>query len=167
MRLLNKGYIFLILLMLSTACSSLMSSKPAGTLSEERMADILVDIHITEATLRVFNDSISRLSDTSALRMRFAEVFRKHDVTPDEFNISLNYYIEHIEILDNIYTDVINRLSEQELQLTPKNTGPSKPAKRALTAADKNNAWLKSLLKPEPNPHIYYFDTIQYPVVHP
>ena len=80
--------------MLTASCNSILSSKPSGTLSEEQMADLLVDIHLTEATLRIANDSIARLNDTTDLRIRFAQVFRKNDVEPDDFNISLNYYIK-------------------------------------------------------------------------
>ena len=47
------------------------------------MIDVLVDIHLTEATLNIANDSISRLNDTTQLRIRYAQVFLKNDIDPD------------------------------------------------------------------------------------
>jgi len=159
----------LFLSLLAASCSSLMSSKPAGTLSEEEMIEILVDIHLTEATLRVGNDSVARLKDTTELRTRFAEAFRKNKVEPDDFNQSLNYYLEHIEQLDKIYTEVISRLSEMEAMLQQKTSEPvagkmnriSKPGK--ITPV--NNPWFRTLYKPEQPQPVQYFSPEIYPVV--
>jgi hypothetical protein len=120
----NKWVFLFLLSILLASCNSIWSAKPVGTLSESEMSDLLVDIHLTEATLRIANDSISRLNDTIGIRNRFAQVFIKHDVDPDDFNKSLNYYIEHIEDLDKIYVEVIARLTSLEASLQP-STSPS------------------------------------------
>jgi hypothetical protein len=126
------------------------------------MTGILVEMHLTEATIRTANDSISRLNDTTDLRIRFAEVFRKYDVTPADFNISLNYYIEHIDLLDNIYTDVISQLTETETKLQEQ---LSKQTNALLNKNQKenliNNPWYRALHWKEIQLH--YFD----PSVHP
>ena len=113
----TKWAFLLCMAVLSVSCNSLLKSKPSGLLSESKMTDVLVDMHLTEATLRVANDSLSRLNDTADMRIRFAEVFRKNDVTPNEFNISLNYYLQQIDELDKIYSEVISRLSLLEANL--------------------------------------------------
>lgn len=150
------------------SCNSILKSRPAGTLSEEQMVNILVDIHLTEATLRLGNDSIARLNDTADLRMRFARVFRKQDVSPDEFNTSLNYYLEHIELLDKIYTEVINRLSVMEADLLKVNkavdftkTGWAKTAPRP---DQLRNKWFMTLYKPDKPQPVQYFSPVIYPV---
>ena len=86
--------------MLTASCNSILRSRPLGTLSENEMVSVLVDIHLTEATLRLANDSITRLNDTNDIRIRFAQVFKKHDIQPDDFNQSLTFYLEHIEELE-------------------------------------------------------------------
>ena len=135
-----------------------------GILSEEQMVDVLVDIHLTEATLKIANDSLARVSDTTELRNRFAQVFRKHDIEPDDFNASLNYYLEHIEEIDKIYTEVINRLTALEATLTPK-TNPENDRNRFNPGMyDINNPWLKALYKKEKPEEIRYFDEVKYPL---
>jgi len=137
---------------------------PSGTLSEKQMADVLVDIHLTEAVLNITNDSIARLNDTTQLRIRFADVFVKHNIDPDDFNTSLTYYMEHIEELDNIYKEVINRLTELEATLQPKTV----PVIRRLNP-DQNrmllkNVWYRSMNKPDEPEEIQYFSPLIYPV---
>ena len=82
------------------------------------MVDVLVDINLTEASLKIGSDTTGiRITDTTNMRIRFAEVFRKHDVDPDDFNSSLSYYLEHIDDLDKIYAEVITRLTTLEATL--------------------------------------------------
>jgi hypothetical protein len=163
-----KRWAFILsIAMLAVSCSSLLSSKPSGTLSEKQMTDVLVDIHLTEATLRIANDSLARLSDTTELRNRFAQVFKKNDVTPDDFNSSLNYYLEHIEELDKIYVEVINRLTELEASLLPKTSPTVSNANRLLpgqTTTINNNPWFRLFNKTIEPAEIQYFDEVKYPV---
>lgn len=161
------AFIFSIAL-LAVSCNSLLKSKPAGTLSEEKMTDVLIDIHLTEAIIRVGNDSLTKLNDTTDIRNRFAQVFRKHDVEPDEFNKSLNYYIRHIELLDIIYVEVINRLTEMEANLQQKTSIPQgamgNRGKPGQLPASLNNQWYRMLNKVEEPVEIQYFDSTKYPV---
>ncbi len=154
--------------MLAASCNSILSSRPSGTLSEEQMTDLLVDIHLTEATLRIANDSIARLNDTTDMRTRFAEVFRKNDVDPDDFNISLKYYLEHIEVLDKIYTEVISRLSEMEANLMQKTTNPVSDKMNRTSKLQQispvNNPWFRTLYKPGQKLPVRYFSPEVYPV---
>jgi hypothetical protein len=155
--------IFLIA-MLTASCNSILKSKPSGTLSEEQMTEVLVDIHLAEATLRIANDSIARKNDTADLRERFAQVFRKHDVTPDEFNSSLNYYLEHVEILQNIYNEVIARLLVMESGLIQNQSKPTFMGKMFKPSASQlKNKWFRTLYKPGQKLEIQYFIPELYP----
>lgn len=166
--MINKWILFVSVIMLFVSCNSIFSSKHAGKLDEDEMINILVDLHLTEATLRIANDSLSRMNDTTDQRIRFAHVFRKHDIDPDVFNSSMDYYLEHIELLDKIYVEVINRLSELEATLQPKTTTPS-ANKMLLTgeikpnAAQLKNPWFLSLYKPAKPIPVIYFDENIYP----
>jgi len=153
--------------MLLASCNSILSSKPSGTLSEKEMVDILVDIHLTEATLKMANDSGIRLSDTNELRKRYAQVFVKNDVDPDDFNASLNYYLEHIDEFEKIYVEVINRLTALEVTLQPKTNIENEVLnKRNLSQLPYaiNNPWFRSLNRNNGPEEIHYFDRIIYPV---
>jgi hypothetical protein len=162
--MLKNWALIICMAMLSASCNSILNSKPLGILSEEQMIDVLVDIHLTEATLKIANDSLARVSDTTELRNRFAQVFRKHDVEPDDFNASLNYYLEHIEQIDKIYTEVINRLTAMEAALAPK-TNPENDRNRFNPGMyNINNPWFKSLIKKSGAEEIRYFDEVKYPL---
>lgn len=164
----KKWIVTLGIAMLFAACSSILTSKPSGTLSEEQMTDLLVEIHLTEATLRLANDSIAKLNDTTDIRMRFGQVFRKYDVKPDAFNSSLNYYIEHIDQLDKIYIEVIARLTEMEATLKQK-TDVAKsfnflnPASAQQNSINNKNPWFRTLNKVSEPVEIQYFDPVKYP----
>jgi hypothetical protein len=155
------AFIFCIAL-LWASCSSILSSKPSGTLSEKQMTDILVDIHLTESTLKIINDSSARLNDTTYLRTRFAQVFSKNDVDPDDFTVSLDYYMKHIDDLDKIYTEVINRLTELEATLQPKPVENVSSTVRIRPG--QNNIWFRSMNKIEEPVDFHYFGPMQYPV---
>jgi len=111
---------FFVLGTFCTSCDGLINPQHSGILSKKEMTDLLVEIHLTEAAFRMPNDSLSRLSDSIYLQSCFAEVFRKQNVKPDRFSQSLNYYVQHIEQLDEIYGEVISRLTEIETSLQEK-----------------------------------------------
>lgn len=167
--MIKNWILFVSIVMLTVSCDSIFTSKPAGTLNEDEMIDILVDIHLTEATLRISNDSLSRKNDTTDQRIRFAHVFRKHDIDPDDFNKSMDYYLEHIELLDNIYKEVINRLTEMEATLQPKATTPGVDKKLNVgeikpSTAQLRNPWFLSLYKPSKPDQVQYFSADKYPI---
>ena len=159
-----KWTFFLCLAVLLVSCNSLLRSKPSGLLSESQMTDLLVDMHLTEATVRAANDSISRLNDTTDLRIRFAEVFRENDVTPDDFNKSLRYYMEQIDELDKIYSEVISRLTLLETNLQQlANKKPyafGETEKSPVDTASLKNPWYRSLVKPFHTRQPDYFDPL-------
>jgi len=163
-----KNWILFVSIVMLGSCSSIFTSKPAGTLNEDEMINILVDIHLTEATLRISNDSLSRKNDTTEQRIRFAHVFRKHDIDPDNFNASMDYYLEHIELLDNIYKEVINRLSEMEATLQPKATTPAANKKLNMneikpSTTQLRNQWFRTLYVPSEPDQVQYFSQEKYP----
>jgi len=157
----GKWAFILFIALLGASCGSILNSKPSGTLSEKQMIDVLVDIHLTEATMKIANDSLARLNDTTQMRQRFAEVFKKNDIDPDDFNASLDYYLKHIEDLDKIYVEVINRLTELEATLQPK---PVLNAGNLNSGKNINNIWFKSMNKTDEPEIIQYFSPLKYPV---
>ena len=134
-----------------------------GTLSVKQMTDVLVDIQLTEATLKIGNDSTFLKSDTNDLRKRFAEVFKKHNVDPDDFNASLTYYLVHIEELDQIYVEVINRLTVLEATLVPKISIDLNYHNRLNNGMiDPRNPWHRALDKTFKPVETKYFDGSKY-----
>ena len=156
-----KWALVICIAMIAISCNSILQSKPSGTLSEGEMTDVLVDIHLAEATVRMGSDSLTRLNDTTNLRIRFADVFRKHDVSPGDFNKSLDYYLKHIDVLDNIYGDVIKRLTEMEagLKVSAGAAGINVKSTDSINSKqDSNNPWFKTLSPMKTTPDTRYFE---------
>ena len=158
-----KWAFFICLALLSVSCGNLLKSKPAGLLNKSQMTDILVDLHLTEATVKADDDSISRLNDTLDLRTRYAEVFRKHNVTPDEFNTSLNYYIEQIDELDKIYAEVLSRITEMEANLRHQEDIQNKTNAKDIQVP-RLNPWFLTFPNNLFDKQLKYFDESIYPV---
>jgi hypothetical protein len=118
-----KNCILVPVLLLLFSCDKsdrLFSSRPSGVLGKEAMAEILVDIHLAESALRAGNIQHTLPADSLYQKSQFIEVFTKNRVKPDEFNLSLSYYTGHIDELNEIYTEVINRLTSIEAELEGK-----------------------------------------------
>ena len=89
----------LFIALLAASCNSILNSSLSGTLSEKQMTDILVDIHLSEASLSVLNDSIARLNDTTQLRIRFARIFTKNNIEIEKAIGLLNNVTQYKSIL--------------------------------------------------------------------
>ena len=78
------------------------------------MAEVITDIHMAEAetSVRTFPDSISKE------KMSFQKIFDKHSVTQKQYDESLSFYMEHPEILDTVYDNVLNELSKKQGEAT-------------------------------------------------
>ena len=108
------------LYLLSVACvaflvSVMVSCKPAlpsDVLSKGKMTDILYDYHVALAMAHS-QDGGDR---GESLAYREA-VLKKHDVTSAEFDSSMVYYMRHTEMLEEVYKDLGDRLSNELVAL--------------------------------------------------
>jgi hypothetical protein len=99
-----------------------MNSRPSGILSKDKMADLLVDINLAESAMRVGKDQHSSLADSMYQKSMYLKVYEKNDVTPDEFRKSLDFYTKNIEDLNDIFTEVIDRLNSMQAEIEGKKT---------------------------------------------
>lgn len=109
-----------------------MLTRPAGVLDKESMIDLLVDINIAEASLRYGNVQHTMTGDSTYQKSLYLEVFEKNKVKPDDFQKSLDYYSEHVDELNSIYTAVVEKLSSMQAELQGQKSGEkdaNKPSK--------------------------------------
>ncbi len=102
---------FMMLFLL--ACES--SHLPDGVLSRKKMVPILVDIHLSEA---IFNQrfSIALLRDSLPEDL-YLSICRKYKMDRTVLEKSLHYYGKHTAEFIPIYDQVLNVLSEMEVNL--------------------------------------------------
>jgi hypothetical protein len=103
-------------LLLSACFKSIQVDKPL--ISEEKLTEVLKDIHVAEALLTETNDR--RIKDSLA-RIYYAQIFRLHEISPEDFDQSMNAYFTDPAALDSLYQKVILNLSVEKKELTKKN----------------------------------------------
>lgn len=72
---------------------------PENVLSEAQMQAILIDIHTLEAGLLVMPNRVS-------VKEGYTTIFKKHNITPAQYEKSMRFYREKPHILEKIYTSV-------------------------------------------------------------
>lgn len=118
----------LCLLLMLVACNktNFLHPKPSDVLSSNQLVPLLVDIHLTDAALKV-NQPAQQSSDIKLYYSKaYASVFKKHKTSPAILQISMKWYGRHIDKLDEIYAEVITRLSTLESETRIK-VNPGKP----------------------------------------
>lgn len=113
---------FIAITALATGCSPVGEKKsvrvPDHIISPDSMVSLITDLQITEATLREYK----RLGQEDDTRNKafMAEVFAKHQVTPQHYDSSTAWYEQHLELYQQIYTDVVTRISQMQAAETGK-----------------------------------------------
>ena len=108
----RKVFLAIALLAACFACEN-KKERPAHILSEERMVNFLIDLHVAEA--RVNDMSIRRDSAKIVFEKVEDSLYKKHGIADDSiYEVSYEYYLNHIEALDKIYGAVVDSLSLRE-----------------------------------------------------
>ncbi|WP_240686613.1 DUF4296 domain-containing protein [Algoriphagus formosus] len=100
----------LFLLAILFACES--QEKPKHILPENKMVEVLVDIHLQEGIASAL--PISYDSSQVLYTLLEKEIFLKHGVTDSVFTESMRYYLQYPQKMDELYTQVIDSLVVKE-----------------------------------------------------
>lgn len=115
-----KTHFFILLLIAITFVSceeqDRVVPKPNPVVNEKQMIEILVDIHIAEATYQKFRyDSL--MKDNSSANFYYS-VLDKHQVADSVFEKSFVYYASVPKEFEKMYRKVMNKLSETEQEFS-------------------------------------------------
>ncbi|WP_157447097.1 DUF4296 domain-containing protein [Cytophaga aurantiaca] len=96
------------------SCSSEteLDVKPDDLISEEKMIDVLIDVHITESALSLQN--FNRDSSMKLFAYYKEDLFKEHKITEKQFQNSYDYYAKHSKEFDHMYEIVIDSLKVKE-----------------------------------------------------
>lgn len=104
--------ILFALIVALVACDEPMVPKPEHLVKEDDMIDMLVDIHLAEATYIKFRyDSI--MKDNSSINFYYS-VLDKYQVPDSVFERSFVFYASTPKKFDKMYRKVTSRLSQLE-----------------------------------------------------
>jgi len=86
---------------------------PEGTLSEEKMATILTDVHIAES--RVTRLQLKSLDSSILIFDQLKkQIWEKNKVDTVTYRNSYNYYMTHPEYMSRIYENVAKKIEARE-----------------------------------------------------
>lgn len=86
-------------------------------LCQDTMVEVLTDIHLVKAAKQM--NMVMDTADTNKSDP-FEYVWKKHHITEDAYNKSLDFYTRNPNVLDSIYENVLNNLSKQKAELLAK-----------------------------------------------
>ena len=109
----NKLFLILLFIFLVfVACDKLPVEKPENLIKEKKMIDMLVDIHIAEATFNHMRyDSIIKKSSSANF---YYSILEKYEVPDSVFEKSFVFYASVPRDFEKMYRKVMNQLSEIE-----------------------------------------------------
>jgi 3-hydroxyacyl-CoA dehydrogenase len=102
----------LIFFLLLTGCIR-DEQAPPHVLPKEQIVSILIDIHIAEA--KANRMSLRSYDSTQAYYKKLErDIFKKHQVDTAVYRKSFTYYMDHMKLMDEIYTAVVDSLNVKE-----------------------------------------------------
>lgn len=114
--------LFLIFLsVLLFACGEkkqeVITARPDNLVAEETMVNVLMDLHLIEASL-----SLKMMEDHRVARdtSQFYNPYEKYNLTKKEFEESFQYYASQPQRLNAIYEEVLNRINQKQVEVMKK-----------------------------------------------
>ena len=109
----------LLLAGLLAGCEAPEDKRPDGLIPEDRMAQILTEIHLTESTVSRLN-LVGVDSANMAYKHLERQVFRKFQVDTAAYTRSYIYYSSHPREMEAIYKQVVEKLQvKNKIQKPP------------------------------------------------
>jgi len=107
--------LLVLIFFLSCGVDNDVGLRPESLISPERMAGIIVDINLVEAQLTEVQFLQSIVKDS--VQSYYSGLFSKHNITQEQLNDNLAYYVAEGAIMDSIYEDAMAILTAMEKDL--------------------------------------------------
>lgn len=105
-----------VLVFVVVACEKPIIPKPDDLVKQDQMIDILVDMHLAEATHTKFRyDSI--MKNNSSVNFYYS-VLAKYEMPDSVFEKSFLYYASNAKNFEKMYRKVMSNLSQKEQELS-------------------------------------------------
>lgn len=107
-----KFYLVSLVLLLIACENKTENQIKEGIIPEAKMAEIIVDLHLTDATINIKH--INKRKNNEKIIKYYSSVLQKHGYSRLQFNESIDFYSIDPEKLDDIYDKVIHELSKKQ-----------------------------------------------------
>src|SRR5690606_19966989 len=106
-------YIIAIAVLIFFGCSKPVVEKPENLISEPKMIEVLVDVHLAEATFSTRRHRDSLLLNSSSADFYYSAL-QKHNLQDSTFEKSFIFYASQPKKFEKMYRQVMNQLTEIE-----------------------------------------------------
>ena len=103
--------ISLILCLILLSCGAPKTKIPQDILSENSFIDLLKDIHLAEAKFELLKTK-GMENAKNELAHNYSAIYETHQITAYDFDKTIDYYAQHPEQLEKIYTRVLEQLTK-------------------------------------------------------
>ncbi len=115
-----KKLIPIFIIIILSACSSIEDrvNIPNSILSEEKMAEVLVDVHLLEASLNISTYSRDQVVMNNINPN--SNILKKNNITKKLYDESFEFYSKNPLLLTEVYQLVLNNLSKMQAEVMTK-----------------------------------------------
>ena len=99
------------------ACDQPLVEKPENLIRKKLMIEMLVDIHLAEATFIIRRGEDENVRSSSSAEFYYS-ILEKYEVADSVFEQSFVFYASDTKEFEQIYTEVMNRLSQIEQEFS-------------------------------------------------
>tara|TARA_B110000467_G_scaffold125842_1_gene118401 strand:- start:2 stop:346 length:345 start_codon:yes stop_codon:yes gene_type:complete len=100
-----------ILCLILIGCGNQQKETPQDILSENIFINLLKDIHLAEAKFELHKTK-GMENAKNELAHNYSSIYKKYEITVDDFDKTLDYYAQNPEKLEKIYTRVLEQLTK-------------------------------------------------------
>ena len=109
---------YIIIFYCLVSCGTVEKKHPENIIPKETFITILKEVHLAEATFNL-NKSKELNSAKKILDVSYSEIYLTHNIDNDIFEETLIYYTKNPELLEEIYSKVLQSLIEDRSTLNP------------------------------------------------
>lgn len=106
----------LILFLAFHSCSHQQKEPSENFLPKDKMIQVLLDIHLTEAMMPP-GDVLRNKDQMKKLSLEYEKIFKKNEVTSQEFYSTFNYYLNHPAEMDSTYKYLVEAATQKQSEI--------------------------------------------------
>ncbi|WP_229733879.1 DUF4296 domain-containing protein [Pontibacter amylolyticus] len=120
-----KRILYLLSFAVLAGCGQSPEKRPADLLPENKMVQILADVHIAESRI----ETHVLYPDTALMvfNKEQQQILAEHGVTQEDFRRTYRYYLSNLAQMDKLYEIILDTLSVREAKLRATDTTNAAP----------------------------------------
>jgi hypothetical protein len=116
-----RKLVLITLYLFFAACSGEQVVKiPDNVLSEDKMAQVMMDMHLMEASMNITGVNPNRIDLAGSNVPLNIDILKKNNITKKQFDDSFTFYSNNPELLSEVYQKVLNELSKMQAEVSNK-----------------------------------------------